>query len=726
MVKLRQRIGDVIAGRESKIDNQSVPPNLQPFSMATPPPRGGRDLLRSYGKSPWLHMVVGKVSLSVSRLPWTLSVARRANDGQRRAFRHSQLQTAGAEWRRNLRRDIGRRNKQVELEEIDEHPLLDLLSAGNEHHGSGWSVFELAQIHMDLIGEVFLFKERHSTLGIPIQLWPIDPIMINRIPTRERPFFEVRLERGRMENIPAEDIIHIAKPNPADPYKRGVGIGMAISDEIQVDEYAVEHIKSAFYNNLKTDTIISGEGLSQEDTRRLEADWRNRFRKVWNRFMPYFINRQVQVHSLNQKLRDAGATDMRKFAGELCRIVYGAPPEIFGIIESSNRATIQAADHLFSKYVVDPRKDYLRLGLQQQLVPDFDERLVLDYPSPVQADHDFVLKAAEAAPWALMVDEWRELQDLEPLEDGKGERFMRPFNLLPSSDFDESPTEAEEPGAEEPEGAEAAAPSAVTETRAEAYPVKQLSEAQIEQIIASIKVSDLIENASPAQREALQAFAENHIDEIGVGIDFDMESPEVQEFLNTENTSVNKLKAVSQTTKNRVRKALIEGAQNQETGQKLAKRIEGVFKQSRGPRSRMIARTEMGRAQNFAHHEAHKQAGIEKQDWLTSTDERVRGSHRSMHRQKRKTDEWFVSGAGNQAQYPGGFGLSSEDINCRCVITAVLDGKSIAGDEKTADLYWKAQDQFRQEQERMFRRAVIRGLNKQETAALDTLRNMGE
>lgn len=93
-------------------------------------------------------------------------------------------------------------------------------------------------------------------------------------------------------------------------------------------------------------------------------------------------------------------------------------------------------------------------------------------------------------------------------------------------------------------------------------------------------------------------------------------------------------------------------------------------------RAENIARTESLRAVNEGVADAYAQAIDEGQlraeqltkEWNTAKDERVRDSHAEMHGQVVTVDQPFVSGLGNQAFYPGGFGVAADDINCRCAV----------------------------------------------------------
>jgi hypothetical protein len=123
--------------------------------------------------------------------------------------------------------------------------------------------------------------------------------------------------------------------------------------------------------------------------------------------------------------------ELRKHSRDTVIQTEGVPPELHGIIENSNRSTIDSADYLFSRWVLVPRLEFLRATMQERLVPDFDERLILDYCSPVQEDKEFNLKVATAAPWSTMVDEWRALREEESLPNDQGKVFMVPFGLNP-------------------------------------------------------------------------------------------------------------------------------------------------------------------------------------------------------------------------------------------------------------------------------------------------------
>lgn len=85
-----------------------------------------------------------------------------------------------------------------------------------------------------------------------------------------------------------------------------------------------------------------------------------------------------------------------------------------------------------------------------------------------------------------------------------------------------------------------------------------------------------------------------------------------------------------------------------------------------------IARTEGHRITNEATYNAqveakNKGAQIMKQ-WDSTLDGKTRPNHRFLDGQLVEVDKPFKNADGDEAMYPGDFGIASEDINCRCCI----------------------------------------------------------
>lgn len=377
---------------------------------STPPPRTAADYLEAYSRLPWLRAIVGKISFSIASVEWTLSAQTRGG----RAIRSNLARSCALESRQA---GMARLRKQGELTEIVDHPALDLLNNPNPFLTS-LGTRKVMQAHLDLVGEHFWLLEK-NVLGVPFRVWPVPPNWVLATPTPSSPFFHLRFNTFDAK-VPAEDVIAFYDDDPKNPYGRGTGVSMALGDDLEADEYAAKHIKQRFFNRTIPELLITVEDTSAVELKREETRFRQTLQGVFKQLVPYFMNRKVDVKTLGDSFKSLQITQLRTFERDMCINVFGVPPEILGIIANSNRATITAADFLYSRWVLVPRLELIRATLQEKLLPLFDDRLILDYVSPVKEDFKEQLEAMKAATWAWSVDEWRAIGGGEALPEDAG------------------------------------------------------------------------------------------------------------------------------------------------------------------------------------------------------------------------------------------------------------------------------------------------------------------
>lgn len=396
---------------------------LSPNSMGGAPPRiGSKELLAAYTEMPWLRAIVNKVGRSVGSVTWRLYVKRDGATG--RATRAHKLQRADFENRKLL---LKQSETQGNLQEIEEHPLLDLLFLGNNQL-LGKVVFQLTQQHLDLVGEAFWLFERDG-LGVPVNIWPLPPDWIRNIPAKGFPFYHIKIGASEFD-IPMSEILPFIDPDPLDPYGRGTGIAKSLADELETDEYAAKHLKNFFYNRARPDLIIYGDNLSPTDTKRLEERWTEKHRSFWNAFKPHFLNRKVEIKELGMTFEQLQMVEIRKHERDTIIQVYGFPPEKFGIVNESKRSTIAAADVFWRQDVLMPRLEFLRAIMQQHLVPMYDSRLILDFEMPEVNDAEHRLNVMKASAWAYTRDEWRMEAGKAPTNTPAGDVFIMGVNQI--------------------------------------------------------------------------------------------------------------------------------------------------------------------------------------------------------------------------------------------------------------------------------------------------------
>jgi len=420
----RAVVGVFSDDEKTNTDTHGLLNALFPSERGEAPQRGTRNLLNAYSEMPWLRACSSKIATAIASTHWGLYVHQKEG----RAVRTRAMQVGSAQSRLQARR------KMNDVVEIDDHILLDALNYGNSLQ-TGRSMMKTVQVHLDLIGDAFLLKQRNG-LSAPVAFWPIPPDWVQATPTPKTKKYEIGF-RGWQGQIPETEILWLSDPNPANPYGRGSGLGNVLADELETNEYAGRHLRQFFFNRARPDLIISPKQksgtdspLRPEEVERLEHDWLSKNQGFWRAFKPYFVSREIEVKELATDFRSMQFSELRSAQRDIIIQTFGLPPEILGVIENSNRATIEAADYLFAKYVLTPRLEFLRSVFQERLVPEYDDRLIVDYDSPVQEDKRHELDAAKANTSVLTIDEWRELAGYDPLSDDRGDVHLMPANLL--------------------------------------------------------------------------------------------------------------------------------------------------------------------------------------------------------------------------------------------------------------------------------------------------------
>lgn len=384
---------------------ESSPTEILGYKKSSPPSYGSVELLDAYNKMPWLRAVVGKIGQAVGTTEWHVY---KATDQNNKSRKIKNLTVTSKEKRNKVyEQGFYKSGKSIyPVEEVLDHPILDLLYKGNEYF-IGSVVLQITQIHLDLVGEAFWLLEKNK-LGQPIGIWPLPPTWIKDLPTNEHPFYKIQFGNSAAQReIPVTEIIKFVDPNPLNPYGRGSGISRALGDELETDEYSAKFLKTFFYNKATPDVIISAEGLQREDTERLEANWLAKHQGFFKAFKPYFINRKLDIKTIGYDMRALQMTELRKVERDIIMQVFGIPPEKLGQNSASNRSTITAADLFWTKDILMPRIENIRRTLQLQLVPLFDETLILDFDSPIVEDKELELQIMRAMPGAFTKNEWR-------------------------------------------------------------------------------------------------------------------------------------------------------------------------------------------------------------------------------------------------------------------------------------------------------------------------------
>jgi HK97 family phage portal protein len=308
------------------------------------------------------------------------------------------------------------------------HEVLRLLAMPGAEL-SGLAALRLLQSHLDLAGECFLQLRREG--GRVVGFSVIPPNAIIALPTTDAPVYEVSYGAVQRGMVPASEVVHVKHPSPYDPSARGVGLGHTLGDELQVNEFVSESLRSVFARGGMPTTLVSVAGADQnQDSQDIAEDLQKRFggeivgptQQGKILVLPGKITSTV----VNADLKQLAVVEIQKYVQDFVRQVFAVPPEILGDLSSSNRSTSEAAEYHLQAYAVLPRLEFLVAELNHKLVPLIDSSVVLDFddPRPSSLDICVNLMTNGNTAHAFTQNEVRALAGLGPTEGGDE-------NLLP-------------------------------------------------------------------------------------------------------------------------------------------------------------------------------------------------------------------------------------------------------------------------------------------------------
>lgn len=230
---------------------------------------------------------------------------------------------------------------------------------------------------------------------------------------------------------PAAQVIVDTDLDLVNPYFNGKGKAEAIKDEIETDEFVQKYIKYFYINSARPDVFITaekGEEMSETDVARLESEWYRKFQGVNNAHKPVFLNWAASITSVPTNHKDMELLDTRRFYRDTTIQHFGVPPEIMGIVENSNKATVIAAEHIYAKQVRLPILEHMELIINTKLLPLFRESVGMKFhfENIIPDDIELTLKIVGEGTLkkTITVNEWRAAMGFPRIADDYGDSIV--------------------------------------------------------------------------------------------------------------------------------------------------------------------------------------------------------------------------------------------------------------------------------------------------------------
>jgi HK97 family phage portal protein len=318
---------------------------------------------------------------------------------------------------------VGLSAGEIVYNEVNQHPLLDLLDRPNQESTKTDSIY-IIQSHKKLTGDAFWLKLRDRTgQTVALRILPPDKVHLDlQSPTEKDPtiimsFTYKDVINGEKVEITYDpkDIIHFKKPNPNNIF-RGLGAVEAMADTIDLDNLTTEVTKQFFKNGAITNFVLSTESkITSDQLHRLQAELRAQYAGASKAYQTMILGGGLKPVDISYSNKELEFLAQLEWYRDKIMYGFGNTKASLGMIDDVNRASHEGSIIEWQRNTVKPDMQSIVDTLNEFLVPEFGDNLVLGFTDPVPEDRaDDIEEATKLyAGNIIMRSEARELLDYE-------------------------------------------------------------------------------------------------------------------------------------------------------------------------------------------------------------------------------------------------------------------------------------------------------------------------
>lgn len=285
------------------------------------------------------------------------------------------------------------------IDEVIEHPLLDLLKYPNEHHSQADLIGHI-QLYQELTGRAYVLIEDDERFDLPAALWvlPSQSVTPQRLPGSPNvvDHYWYYSSAGR-QILPTEAVLAFRTPDPRDPYGGGYAPAQAAWERISVSGKYLSQTQATLDNRARPDAIVSSADpeytIGPDERKRLEGFLNQKFRGAGSGQV-YVSSHGLKLDPLNWSPKDLGELADNTLAIEQIARAFDIPLAL--LERDANRANAEASRNQHAEMAIRPRLRRIEGVLNRFLLPRYSDRLFCCFDDPVKEDVEQRLKVRES------------------------------------------------------------------------------------------------------------------------------------------------------------------------------------------------------------------------------------------------------------------------------------------------------------------------------------------
>jgi len=338
------------------------------------------------------------------------------------------------------------------VENVQEHPLLDLLSYVNEYMDQ-FELIEITSVHLSVYGNAFWLLDGVSDdgKGTPTAIYPLIPkfvTMVRGAMPQAIKEYQYKVD-NKVFKFDPKRILQFRDVNGDDPLW-GMGKLEKAFDSVESDTYTRLWSKAFFKNGARIDQVIEAPNqLTPEQAKQILEVFNSRHQGVDKAHKTAILPMGGKLVNAGVNPKDMDFPQLRSTSRDEILAMFGVPKSILGLVEDVNRASAEAANYVFALRTVKPVMRKITSVINEFLVPFFDksDKIWLAFKDPVPENRVETVSMYQAAlggkPW-LSVNEVRAMEGMPKIENG--DSVMTDFAAIPLGEpLPEKPTKAARP-----------------------------------------------------------------------------------------------------------------------------------------------------------------------------------------------------------------------------------------------------------------------------------------
>lgn len=318
-------------------------------------------------------------------------------------------------------------------EKATDHPLYKLFRGSPNSFQDNFVFKQTLQTHLSLRGNFYGLITRKGS-GEIVSIIPLSPDRMTPQLNGERIRYSYLLENGQSREFLADEILHIKCFSSdgiigIDPINQmGITVGTAIATE--------EHTARFFANGTRLGGILKYPGkLSNELVEKIKKSWSENAEGAHNAGKTRVLEEGMTYEPLGLTSEQSELLAQRGYnKKDICMGIFGVPAAMLGDDSTAFTANVEEFSQQFIDYTMRPILTCIEQSLSTTLLTESEqEEYFFEFLTDAFLRGNGLNRAQKLAierqNGIINADEWRAIENRNPLPDGAGKIYLNPLNM---------------------------------------------------------------------------------------------------------------------------------------------------------------------------------------------------------------------------------------------------------------------------------------------------------